>query len=512
MDLRAPMAFIGYPEILLAIVCVLYLRRMSSNNGLLRNWPFFGMLPAILHNYQHIHEYLTQVLKLAGSTFIFKGPWFANMHIVFTTDPANVHYVMSSNFSKYPKGPESKKIFDVLGDSLFNLDLDSWRIQKNAFHAWINQRRFHRFLEKTNLNKVERGLVPVLEHVAKQSLVVDLQDVFQRFTFDSTCILASGSDPGCLSIDFPDAPFSKAFDDIEEALFFRHIVPESYWKLLRWLGIGEERKLSRAWETLDYFIAKLITMKREEMSKRKKMKEDHEEEERVDLLASYMVDDNYNEKFLRDNVLNFIFAGRDTTSAALTWFFWLVSKNPSVETKLLEEIKATLRVNDEEKHKLYAFNTKELRRLVYLHGALCESLRLFPPVPFQPRSPLFPDILPSGHPVDKKSKIIFSLYAMGRMEAIWGKDCLEFKPERWISPQGGIIHQPSFKFLAFNAGPRSCMGKEVAFSQMKAVAVAMINNYHIQVVEGHPVSPSTSIILHMKHGLMVRLIKRSVHE
>ncbi|KAF8411568.1 hypothetical protein HHK36_004123 [Tetracentron sinense] len=509
------MAFIDFPEILLAFVCFLYLRRLSSNKELLRNWPFFGMLPAILHNFQHIHDYLTQVLKQSpGSTFIFKGPWLSNMHVVITADPANVHYVMSSNFSNYPKGPEYKNIFDVFGDSLFNLDSDSWRTQKNVLHTLINHRRFHQFLEKTNRNKVERGLVPVLDHVSKQSLVVDLQDVFQRFTFDSICILASGSDPGCLSIDFPDVPFSKALDDVEEAIFFRHTVPGSYWKLLRWLGIGEERKLSRAWETLDYFMAKFIAMNREEVSKRKKIKEDHEEEEGAGagaaILTAYMEDAKNNDKFLRDNVLTLIFGGRDTTSATLTWFFWLVSKNPSVETKLLEEIKANFRVNDDEKRK--SFNTTELSRLVYLHGALCESLRLFPPVPFQPRSPLFPDILPSGHPVDKKSKIIFSLYAMGRMEAIWGKDCLEFKPERWISPQGGIIHQPSFKFLAFNAGPRSCMGKKVAFSQMKTVAAAMINNYHVQVVEGHPVSPSTSIILHMKHGLMVRVIKRSVND
>ncbi|KAF8404215.1 hypothetical protein HHK36_009098 [Tetracentron sinense] len=504
------MAFIGYLELLFAVVCFLFLRGLSRNKGLMWSWPFFGMLPALVHNFKHLNDYLTQLFKLAGSTFIFKGPWFANMHLVFTTDLANVHYVMSSNISNYPKGEEYKKMFDVFGDSsLLNLDSDSWRIERNVLHTRINHRRFHRFLEKTNRNMVEGGLVPVLEHVSKQSLVVDLQDVFQRFTFDSICVLASGYDPGCLSIDFPDVPFSKAFDDVEQAICFRLFVPSSYWKILRWLGIGEERKLSRAWETLDYFMAKFISLKREEVIKRKKMSED-EEEEGLDLLTPYMEDDKYSDKYLRDNILSLIFAGRDTTSTALTWFFWLLSKNPSVETKLLEEIKANLQGNDEEKSK--SFNPKKLSRLVYLHGALCESLRLFPPGPFQAKSPLFPDILPSGHPIGKKSKIIISLYAMGRMESIWGKDCLEFKPERWISPQGGIIHQPSFKFLAFNAGPRSCMGKEVAFIQMKSVAATMISNYHVQVVEGHPVSPSTSIILHMKHGLMVRVIKRYVNE
>ncbi|KAF8391089.1 hypothetical protein HHK36_023389 [Tetracentron sinense] len=438
------------------------------------------MLPLLLHHLHHIHDYGTQ---------------------------ANVHYIMTSNFSNFPKGPEFKKIFDVLGDGINNSDSDSWRIQRKIARALINHRRFHQFLEKTSRDKVERGLLPFLEHVSKQGLVVDLQDVFHRFTFDTTCIMVSGFDPGCLSIDFPDVPFSKALDDVEEAIFFRHIVPESCWKLLRWLEVGEEKKLSRAWETLDYFIAKYISMKREELIKRKKMEE---EEEGVDLLTSYMEDDEKDDKFLRDTILTFMLAGRDTTSAALTWFFWLVSKNPSVETKILEEIKANLQVKEGEKWRF--FSTEELSKLVYLHGALCESLRLYPPVPFQHKAPLRPDILPSGHPVDKNSKILFSLYSMGRMEGIWGKDCLEFKPERWISARGGIIHQPSCKFFAFNAGPRSCIGKEVAFIQMKAVVAAMINNYHVQVVEGHPIYPSTSIILHMKHGLMVRVINRSINE
>ena len=99
---------------------------------------------------------------------------------------------------------------------------------------------------------------------------------------------------------------------------------------------------------------------------------------------------------------------------------------------------------------------------------------------------------------------------MGRMESIWGEDCLEFKPERWISKQGGIVHVPSFKFIAFNAGARTCLGKDISFTQMKMITTAIIWNYHIHVVEGHPISPSISVVLHMKHGLKVRLSKRNV--
>ncbi|KAF5752788.1 cytochrome P450 family protein [Tripterygium wilfordii] len=99
---------------------------------------------------------------------------------------------------------------------------------------------------------------------------------------------------------------------------------------------------------------------------------------------------------------------------------------------------------------------------------------------------------------------------MGRMSSIWGEDCLDFKPERWILERGGVKHEPSYKFMAFNAGPRTCLGKEVAFTQMKLVAAAMVYNYDIEVVEAHTVTPATSIILHMKQGLKVKVSKRWV--
>ncbi|KAI9120774.1 hypothetical protein K1719_007807 [Acacia pycnantha] len=66
-------------------------------------------------------------------------------------------------------------------------------------------------------------------------------------------------------------------------------------------------------------------------------------------------------------------------------------------------------------------------------------------------------MLPSGHEVAPRTVIFLSLYAMGRSEEIWGKHFLDFKPERWISERGDIIHIPSYKFISFNAGPRTCL-------------------------------------------------------
>ncbi|KAL7088301.1 hypothetical protein ACP275_13G119600 [Erythranthe tilingii] len=199
----------------------------------------------------------------------------------------------------------------------------------------------------------------------------------------------------------------------------------------------------------------------------------------------------------RDTMLSLVFAGKDTISAALTWFFWLVAKNPAVEEKIRQEIASANWKFDK---------MEDLKKLIYLHGALCETLRLFPPLPFQNKAPAEDDTLPSGDRISPNTRIVLSFYSMGRMESIWGKDCLDFKPERWINAETGRIKtEPSFKFAVFSAGPRSCLGKEMSFIQMKIVAAAIVSRFKIQVARGHSITPSTSIILHMKHGLKVKV-------
>ncbi|KAF9678787.1 hypothetical protein SADUNF_Sadunf07G0072100 [Salix dunnii] len=438
------MASLGLLEIFLAVVALTIFCFFGNNKTRLPiNWPIVGMLPDSIRNLHRPYERIAEIIQLSGGSFIYKSLWFFSPNILNTVDPANVHYIMSSNFSNFSKGSMFSRIFDILGDGILNADSHEWKSQRKLAQSW---------------NKVEKGLVPVLEHVAKQGSVVDLQDVFQRFTFDITSILVMGFDPGCLSIEFPRVEFSKAMDDLQ-----------------RWLGFGQEQKLKEARQMLDHMVAEYISRKREELSKKTITIED---EDGVDLLTSYISHPEMSglktdDKFLRDH-------WRDTTSSALT----------------------------RERENWRLFSTQELSNLVYLHGALCETLRLYPPVPFQHKEPLKSDVLPTGHRASPNMMVLFFVYVMGRMTSIWGPDCLEFKPERWISESGKIKHEPSYKFLAFNAGPRTCFGKGVAFTQMKAIAAAIIHNYQVQVVEGHPVAPSSSIILHMKHGLRASLSRK----
>lgn len=323
------------------------------------------MLPALLIHVGRIHDGCTEIFRRTRrGTFHFKGPWFSNMEILGTVNPANVHYILSSNFKNFPKGPGFRQIFDVLGDGIFNSDSDSWRQQRRVARALINHRGLHRYLVRISRDKVEHGLVPVLEMVCGENRVVDFQDVFQRFTFDTTCRLVTGYDPGCLSVDLPRVPFSRAMDDVEEAIFVRHVLPEGVWKLLRWVGVGSERKMREGWEILDGVIGGYIAKKRDELMSGnvggEALDDLDGDGDGVDLLTSYIKGGGDHEghdhdlincdddKFLRDTILNLMIAGRDTTSSALTWFIWLVSTHPEVEEKIREELKLIISPSEEE--------------------------------------------------------------------------------------------------------------------------------------------------------------------
>lgn len=375
---------------------------------------------------------------------------------------------------------------------------------KKFFHSIFKHDKFQSTLDNVIHQKIEFGLVPFIHRFSESGFVLDIQDVFQRLNFDITCRVILGFDPNALA---HESDHHKALDEIEDCIGQRYLVPEFIRNLKKWLCIGEEKRFLAAWKDMDRFLYDCISLRRETLS------ENNNKEKQSDLLTSFLVEEEYDvqiggistksDKFIRDMTLNLLIAGRDTISSALTSLIRLVSNHPSVENKIVEEIKLNLPNNGN-----FFTNAREVNNLVYLHAVICETLRLYPPVPSKATEPSQSDILPSGHPVDENTTVFLCTYAMGRMEDIWGRDCLEFRPERWISDRGSIVYVPSYKFPAFSAGPRSCLGKNMAFVQIKMIASALIWRYRIQVVEGQSVSIKNSLVLHLEHGLKVRVSKR----
>ncbi|KAI3730290.1 hypothetical protein L1987_61459 [Smallanthus sonchifolius] len=346
-------------------------------------------------NSHRVHDYITDILACSGGTFVFKGMGLLKTSRVCTANPLDIHHILSKNFNNYPRGDTFRQIFDVLGDGFSNTDGEVWEFHHNTIMSLLKSPSFQTLLEDTIWDKVEKGLMPVLEYVYKQEVEVDLQDIFQRFAFDTISKLLFDSDPKSLSLDLPSVPCEKALSEIEEAIM------KSY-----------------AWKTVDQFIYKSLAEKQKEFISEVNSKT-QEDKFSTAFLKSYQGqsgscgDPN---KFLRDTLLNLVVAGRDTNSSALSWLFYLLSRHPMVEDKILEELHTQL--NMKKCGNLKDLQAIDLQKLVYLHGALCEALRLFPRVPFQVKTPSQPDILPSGRRVDHNTTVILSFYSMGRMKSI----------------------------------------------------------------------------------------------
>ncbi|KAF5175176.1 Cytochrome p450 [Thalictrum thalictroides] len=516
MELHPALHMLGYylikiwPEVCLAVFCIIIIWSYSKHrNEVLVFWPILDCLPSILKNRHRIHDWTVELANSVGNTIIGKGPFFAPLRLVYTCDSLNVEYIAKTNF---PKGAEHYEIMDVIGNGIFNVDYQHWQAQRKMANKTFMSKEFRSYAAKTTREVVEDSLLPLLSQVAIQSSVVDLEDIFLRLTFDSVCMVLFGRNPNCLSIDFPYNELARAIDDMAEVLTYRHVLPSSWWKLCRWFMIGPEKKFIEARKIIDRSLESYILMKKDDL---------HKGEQGNDMITSFIQHQEMDNSdlfpkgnaFLRDNGLSFLFAGKDSSSTALAWFFWLMTRNRSVEANIIEELCHVREKNkdtdDGLKEKIpYVFTAEDLKGLVYLHASLCESLRLYPPVPATYRGVEKEDVLPDGTTLKPGMKILISMYALGRMESIWGKDCLEYRPERWIDENGKLNPVPLTKFFPFFAGPRNCVGKDLAFTQMKLVIAAVLFNFHVELLEGEVIRPKPSMVLHMQNGLKVRIKKR----
>ncbi|KAK0574641.1 hypothetical protein LWI29_026569 [Acer saccharum] len=486
-------------ELLLAlsVFIAIHSLRQKKRYGL-PVWPVLGMLPSLVSGVNgNMYEWLTHVICRQNGTFLFRGPWFSSLNCVVTADPRNLEHLLKSKFSNFPKGPFFRDtVRELLGDGIFSADDETWLRQRKTASLEFHSAKFRQLTTDSLLELVHSRLLPVLENSVRKSVSIDLQDILLRLTFDNVCMIAFGADPGCLRLGSPEIPFAKAFEDATEATVLRFVSPTCVWKTLRFLDLGNERKLKRSIKGVDEFAEEVIRTRKKELR------------EGRGLFG----------QVLRDICVNFILAGRDTSSVALSWFFWLLDKNPTAEDKILKEICRIVGERSGEEELIFktrndelVFKAEEIKKMNYLQAAISEALRLYPSVPVDHKEVVEDDIFPDGTVVKKGTKVLYAIYAMGRMEAIWGKDCREFKPERWLR-DGRFISESAYKFTAFNGGPRLCLGKDFAYYQMKFAAASIIYRYHVKVVEDHPVLPKLALTMYMKHGLKVNLYRRDQSE
>ncbi|XP_042517055.1 cytochrome P450 94A1-like [Macadamia integrifolia] len=443
-----------------------------------KSYPLLGSSIAISANQERFNQWATELLKDSPNGNILLHRPLGHLQFV-TTNPANIQHILKNEFNLYPKGDFFRDtLTNFLGDGIFNADGGNWRFQRQISSHEFNTKSLRKFTETVVEAEVFDRLLPFLSDAASNNYVIDLQDILQRFTFDNICKIAFGYDPACLSPSFPQprSEFAEAFEAATQLSSERfHYIFPPFWKLKRALNIGSEKKLREANAIVREFATKVVREKRRELEEKSSL-------ETEDLLSRILNSGHSDERFVTDMVISFILAGRDTTSAALIWFFLLVSRNPRVEEELMKELK----------EKPESLDYDEVKHVVYTHAAICETMRLYPPVPNDTKFAAADNYLPDGTFVKKGAGVTYFPYAMGRMEKLWGKDCMEFRPERWLekeeesSPSAGklkFVGKDPYTYPVFQAGPRICLGKDMAFLQMKRIVAGVMQKYRVVPAE-----------------------------
>ena len=182
-----------------------------------------------------------------------------------------------------------------------------------------------------------------------------------------------------------------------------------------------------------------------------------------------------------DAALNFLSAGRDTTAQSLTWTFYSLFRNPSVVEFLREDIDAIAATESTtgSRHPHLSISDLQPASLPRTMAIFNESLRLYPPVPFEIKQCQTDVVLPDKTFLPKGSIIVWCIWAMNRAHEIWGDDSATFNHGRWLEVNKNLdvesrssIGKPvtafkvkcksAFEFPVFNGGPRACLGRKMA--------------------------------------------------
>eukprot|EP00039_Didymoeca_costata_P017460 m.324136 g.324136 ORF g.324136 m.324136 type:complete len:487 (-) comp16540_c10_seq12:38-1498(-) len=192
---------------------------------------------------------------------------------------------------------------------------------------------------------------------------------------------------------------------------------------------------------------------------------------------------------IRDLVILFFLAGRDTTAILSTMALHLLSKHTDSQQKVREEIKDVGYDS--------MFNLEMSKRLVYTKKVLNETLRLYPPIPVDAlKSEKQGDTLPGGYYVPPKCVFIVAIYHLHRRPDLWPNPD-KFDPERFNSTP-----KPN-TFLPFFVGRRRCLGEELAYLEAKALVGTLVSAFSVTPVEGFEPVVQGSTTLEIKNGMVL---------
>lgn len=195
--------------------------------------------------------------------------------------------------------------------------------------------------------------------------------------------------------------------------------------------------------------------------------------DRGDVLDGFLQAEGLRDEEIRDQIVTLVAAGSDTTSSAIGWMLAHAVRASGVWGRLRADADAGFADGIDE---------RASHRFGYAAAVVQEALRLEPPGPFAPRETMVRMTI-GGEPIRRHTVVAWSPYLAGRDPAAW-TDPLQFRPARFV--EGGAT-PPRYAWVPFGAGPRTCVGAQLAQLQMTLAAARIAQRVDAEPVGDMPV-------------------------
>ncbi|KAI1433358.1 cytochrome P450 [Xylaria sp. CBS 124048] len=168
-----------------------------------------------------------------------------------------------------------------------------------------------------------------------------------------------------------------------------------------------------------------------------------------------------------------VVAGSETTATLLAGVTYYLTTHPEILKRLQAEVRSSFQSDEE-------INLLSVGNLSYMLACLNEALRVHPPVASNlPRLVPHGGVTIDGHFVPENTIVSVCQYAVNRDKNLWTEP-EKFAPERWL-------HDPKYKddqldsMQAFSVGPRACIGRNLAYAEMRLILAKVIYNFDFEL-------------------------------
>merc|ERR1719376_1228370 len=183
------------------------------------------------------------------------------------------------------------------------------------------------------------------------------------------------------------------------------------------------------------------------------------------------------EKQLEQVVLDLFSAAVETLKTSLLWSVVYMLHNPEINAKIQKELDQVVGPDR-------LPNIDDMASLPYTRATLCEIMRRSSVVPMGTTHSTDRAIKFEGYEIPKNAHVIPLLHAV-HMDAETWENPEEFRPERFLSPDGSKVVKPE-NFIPFGVGQRMCLGDNFAEKQFFLFFSSLLHTFELHNPSGQP--------------------------